>query len=551
MIGPYRPVRAIAEGGMGRVVEATGPRGERVAIKLLKTQDAAAVARFDRERRLLAGLGEADGFVPLLDAGSSESGPYLVMPLLKGGSLRDRIRAGVLPPEEVRALGVVLAQALGRAHERGIVHRDLKPENILFARVGDVRPGSPARPLIADLGLAKHFQTVHAASFTAPSSAGGTFGYAAPEQIDDMKSAGTPADVFALAATLYECLSGVPPFGCGALSYADNLRAGPPRRLAELGVAPPRGLEEAIFAGLARDPVRRPGDGHAFARALQGGLEPSRRSLLPVAAVGAALVLVVLGLVRGHPAPGPQAPPPPRVPEPPPPPGPRIEDAEKALAETPPRVGDALALAEEILARSPDDARALLVRARCFAARGHGADAIEDVRHSLRSQRLATSCALLAAYAHDELARTKDVRWAHEEIDDLTEAFELDPKNADYLFRRGLARVNSFGEWAKGYEDLDAACALAPDWANLIAHRGWMGTHMDPPRDALPDLDRAIELAPDDPLFRRWRAEQLSGRNPEGARRDCEKILEVTRDDPGNFQRRFAQECLARLGPPR
>ncbi len=214
---------------------------------------------------------------------------------------------------------------------------------------------------------------------------------------------------------------------------------------------------------------------------------------------------------------------------------------------------DALALAEEILARSPDDARALLVRARCLAARGHGADAIEDVQHSLRSQRLATSCALLAGYAHDELARTKDVHWAHEEIDDLTEALELDPKNADYRFRRGLARVNSFGEWAKGYEDLDAACALAPGWANLIAHRGWMGTHLDPPKDALPDLDRAIELAPDDPLFRRWRAEQLLPTDPEAARRDCEKILEL-RKDPADFQRGFAERVLQELRarpPPR
>src|SRR5258705_6571235 len=89
------------------------------------------------------------GFVPSHDAGTSERGPYLVMPFVAGGTLRDRMRRGPLGVAETVTLGRALAEALGRAHARRIVHRDLKPENILFAEDG--------APLIADLGLAKHF----------------------------------------------------------------------------------------------------------------------------------------------------------------------------------------------------------------------------------------------------------------------------------------------------------------------------------------------------------------------------------------------------------
>src|SRR5690606_21440990 len=103
---------------------------------------------FQREREALATLGEADGFVPILDAGHDpEHGAFFVMPLVPGGTLRDRLRHGPLALTEAVRVGLALAEALGRAHARGIVHRDLKPENVLFTRDG--------RVLVADLGLAK------------------------------------------------------------------------------------------------------------------------------------------------------------------------------------------------------------------------------------------------------------------------------------------------------------------------------------------------------------------------------------------------------------
>ncbi len=148
-IGPYEVLGELGRGGMGVVFRARGPGGGEVALKLLARADGAAFARFDRERRLLASLGEEEGFVGLLDAGTAREGAWLVMPLVPGGTLADRLEAGPLGVEETVALGTQLARALGAAHARGIVHRDVKPENILFAASG--------RPLVADLGIAKHF----------------------------------------------------------------------------------------------------------------------------------------------------------------------------------------------------------------------------------------------------------------------------------------------------------------------------------------------------------------------------------------------------------
>src|SRR5271155_1467684 len=149
-LGYFELLGEIGRGGSARVFQARARNGQLVALKLLtKPQDKASFKRFAREQRLLQKLGEAEGFVPLLYSGTSPQGPFFVMPLLPGGTLRQRLQRSALGIEETVQLGRKLATAIGWAHDRGIVHRDLKPENILFTADG--------RPLIADLGIAKHF----------------------------------------------------------------------------------------------------------------------------------------------------------------------------------------------------------------------------------------------------------------------------------------------------------------------------------------------------------------------------------------------------------
>jgi serine/threonine-protein kinase len=288
-IGPYEVVTRLGAGGTGVVFAARGPEGEDVAVKVLRVSDRDTLAHFERERRLLFSVGELEGFVPLLASGTTPEGPYLVMPLVAGGTLRERLAAGPLGIDETIELGRTLAAALGAAHARGIVHRDMKPENVLFT--------AGRRPLIADLGLAKHFDrgapgASQSASLSASGVLRGTAGYMAPEQMRDAKRVGPEADVFALGAILHECLAGRPAFeGEGMLDVLTKVESG---TIAPLGRADvPAWLASVLTRALARDPSERFPDAVAFGRALAAPTGSSRWRML----AGVFLALAVLGLV--------------------------------------------------------------------------------------------------------------------------------------------------------------------------------------------------------------------------------------------------------------
>jgi hypothetical protein len=263
-VGPFVIQALVGRGGMGAVYRARTGRGETVALKLLTRNDPTSVARFDREVRLLRELGETQGFVPIVHDGTSEQGRFLVMPFIGGGTLRDRFGRGPLPEGEVRRLGAALARALAAAHERGIVHRDVKPENVLFTGTG--------APLLADLGIAKHFASSDGAkSSVALSRAGelrGTAGYLAPEQLGDARSADGRADIFALGAVLYEAVAGVPAFtGDSVVEMLGKIAEG---RFEPLDGRAPGDLAAVIEACLALAPEDRPQDALTVARALEG-----------------------------------------------------------------------------------------------------------------------------------------------------------------------------------------------------------------------------------------------------------------------------------------
>ena len=499
-LGKYRDLQPLGQGGMGTVFRARSPGGGDVAIKMLTRLDAAARGRFDRERRLLASFTETEGFVPLIDAGEAPAGPYLVMPLVPGGTLRSRLARGALGATATLELGKALAAALGKAHERGVVHRDLKPENILFAADG--------RPLVADLGLAKHFdrEALGASRSVSLSQEGarGTAGYMAPEQLQDAKRVGPAADVFGLGAILYECLSGRPAFaGDSVLDVVALACQGRFEPLATVAPEAPRWLAEVVERALASSPSERHEDALALGRALaRGATRPAR----PLA--GATLALVLLLAAPGawwlarDPAPRPS------VPEPKPAPKPSRPAPEPA----PPRAS-----------RDVDE---LMRRVRDALARNDCGAAIEDA-----TRAIALDPNLVDAFVNRCAARmrTKDYDGA---LADADRAVELAPSESKLWANRGGIREER-GEHDRAIEDLTKAIDLSPDTPLPWSERARARLAKGDPRGASDDLTRALELEPGRSRTWRGRAEARGAmRDFDGALADANRAVELDPGDP-------------------
>jgi ABC-type branched-subunit amino acid transport system substrate-binding protein len=243
--------RLIAAGGMGEVYLAHDPTlDRRVALKVVAPALAADPRyreRFLREARLAASL-EHPAIVPVYAAGESDGELFLAMRFVEGGTLADRLAArGPLPPAEAVRLLAPVADALDAAHAAGLVHRDVKPGNVLLQ--GDMG-------LLADFGLARSMSGADDLS-RPEGSVTGTVGYVAPEQIEGDTVAG-PADQYALACVLFECLTGQAPFDRPtdlAVVYAHL--SDPPPSAAALRPALPRQLDRVFARGLAKEPAAR------------------------------------------------------------------------------------------------------------------------------------------------------------------------------------------------------------------------------------------------------------------------------------------------------
>jgi serine/threonine protein kinase len=203
----YTVVRALGAGQMGEVYEATAPRGNQVALKLLRpatARDMDLQRRFVREAKVCAEL-QSPHIVPVIAHGIHEGRPFLVMPLLRGHDLQSWLeRTGPLPPEVAVSILLETCDALAIAHARGIVHRDLKPANIFLDDGGDGR----LMAIVCDFGVAKIIDEDGA--LTASGAALGTPLYMAPEQLMDSKRVDARCDVWALGMTLYHMLAGRP-----------------------------------------------------------------------------------------------------------------------------------------------------------------------------------------------------------------------------------------------------------------------------------------------------------------------------------------------------
>lgn len=259
-LGPYQLLERIGEGGSGQVHRARGPSGP-VAIKLLgpaSDMDDAARARFGREIAALGQLAHPH-LVSMIDHGvDAELGPYLVLPLLAGSTLRElvglagRSESGALGgralcPEAALLLIQPIVLATAALHAAGYVHRDLKPENAIAGPDGAVT--------VIDLGLAwREGMTRH----TDTGAAVGSVGYMAPEQIEG-RTVDARADVWALGVMIYEWVAGKRPFQrARPAEEAAAMLLGQFPRLTAADRRCDEALADLVARCLAADPAKRP-----------------------------------------------------------------------------------------------------------------------------------------------------------------------------------------------------------------------------------------------------------------------------------------------------
>ena len=266
----YQILGAIASGGMGRTSRAIDLRlGRVVALKELKHANPAWTARFEREARLTARL-QHPAIVAIYEAGRwSDPGgpqdgePFYAMRFVEGTTLADEISRRERLADRIALLPSVVSivEAVAYAHLQGVIHRDIKPHNILVGPFGET--------ILIDWGLAKDAsardETNPIAGEVLTETAGptptqmgvGTPHYMCPQQADG--DAPDPRfDVYALGATLYELLSGAPPYGEGQSdAIRRKLLAGPPAAVAAVASAAPRELLAIVGKAMARDPAQR------------------------------------------------------------------------------------------------------------------------------------------------------------------------------------------------------------------------------------------------------------------------------------------------------
>ena len=281
--GPFAIEGELARGGQGSVWRARHlESAQPVALKLLLNPGPSGAKRFAQEARVLARL-DHPNLLKVLDYGELEGKPYMAMELVAGEDLKARTERGIPPVEWAVDVIAQVAGAVHHCHESGILHRDLKPANVLLEE------GS-GRPVLIDFGLAKRdAEQMELASldgqtqFSQSGTIKGTPEYMAPEQVNEREfGAPSPAtDVYGLGATLYQLLTGQPPFKAGAAVVVMRkvTRKDPPAPNT-LNPRVPGPLNDFVLRCLAKQPSERPSSCLEFAREL--------RQILPSAAGAAA-----------------------------------------------------------------------------------------------------------------------------------------------------------------------------------------------------------------------------------------------------------------------
>jgi WD40 repeat protein len=249
--GRYEIKDQLGRGGFASVFRAYDPRFKRdVAVKVLPREllldDPQFRARFEREAETIAAL-EHPAIVPVYDFGEEDGQPYLVMRLMAGGSLAERLAQGALPVAEAARILHRIGSALDRAHEHGIIHRDLKPGNILFDQYGEA--------YLADFGIVRLTQS--GGTLTGTDAMVGTPAYMSPEQIQGKQLDGR-SDIYALGIIVFEMLTGKKPYEADTPAMMLVKQITEPMPLV-LDVKPdlPSGCEYVIYRATAKEAENR------------------------------------------------------------------------------------------------------------------------------------------------------------------------------------------------------------------------------------------------------------------------------------------------------
>jgi eukaryotic-like serine/threonine-protein kinase len=262
-IGNYRIVRVIGEGGMGTVYLAEHPMiGKRVAVKMLRPDlgtDPGLVSRFFQEARAVNEIRHPN-IVDISDFGKTEDGiVYLVMELLEGRSLRDRLNAeGALPLDQVVTICRQVCDGLAAAHRVGIIHRDLKPDNI-FLLQDPTQPGV-LRSKLFDFGVAKLLgeKDKQVGHKTMAGAVVGTPYYMSPEQAL-CQEVGAASDIYSMGVVMFEMATGTVPFSAEQLVLLLNaILKQPAPPASQFRPEVPPFLDRLILRCLEKDPGARP-----------------------------------------------------------------------------------------------------------------------------------------------------------------------------------------------------------------------------------------------------------------------------------------------------
>ena len=299
--GRYTVGQMIGTGGMADVYLGLDTRLNRqVAIKVLRrdlAKDPAFVARFRKEALAAGGLNHP-GIVAVYDSGEENNSPYIVMELVSGQTLRQKLQAGQLPLSTSLEIIKGILQALDYSHNKGIIHRDIKPSNIMITDSGDIK--------VMDFGIARATDDI-GATLTNTWNVVGTAQYLSPEQATGEMADGR-SDLYSLGCLMYELLTGRPPFtGDTPVSVAYQHVSSPLTPASQINPALDTNLDQMLEVVLAKDPNNRYQDAIAMLEDLEHVIKgepvttkikkifPRRKLFTSLTVVAAGIALLALG----------------------------------------------------------------------------------------------------------------------------------------------------------------------------------------------------------------------------------------------------------------